>query len=210
MVCTIISISSSVCSCCRILLAFTPPLSLPSVAQTTSPLCRAFHFHFHWAPMCRVCRRLVTTRARLVSLHTLCFVTQPNTLDKSSTSFPHRIANAAASRLPFSVCHSSRFTMPGTKKTTPPCPAQWVGGQRRRLIRRNRSNAGPPRSSTMPMLSSDSAAASLVSSISSAGSNYVKDRQSEDSFDLHRHNTLQELEVPEDTMQFYPPSGAVK
>lgn len=60
------------------------------------------------------------------------------------------------------------------------------------------------------MLNSDSAAASLVSSISSADSNYVKDRQSEDSFDRHMHNTLQEFEAPKDTMQFYPPSVVVK
>ncbi|KAJ4994055.1 hypothetical protein SVAN01_00532 [Stagonosporopsis vannaccii] len=44
------------------------------------------------------------------------------------------------------------------KKTT---PAQWVGGQRRKLVRRNRSNAGPPRSSTLPVLTPSSAAASL-------------------------------------------------
>ncbi|KAF1932612.1 uncharacterized protein M421DRAFT_1233 [Didymella exigua CBS 183.55] len=100
--------------------------------------------------------------------------------------------------------------MPGAKNNKPPGPAQWVGGQRRKLVRRNRSNAGPPRSSTMPVLSLDSAAASLVSSISSAGSYYVKDRQSEDSFDRHMYNTVQELEEREETMQLYPPTGAVK
>ncbi|KAF3033854.1 hypothetical protein E8E11_004263 [Didymella keratinophila] len=100
--------------------------------------------------------------------------------------------------------------MPDAKKNTPPCPAQWVGGQRRKLVRRNRSNAGPPRSSTMPVLNPGSATASLVSSISSAGSTYAKDRQSEDSFDRYMQSTIQESEETDDTMQFYPPAGAVK
>ena len=100
--------------------------------------------------------------------------------------------------------------MPGTKKNTPPCPAQWVGGQRRKLVRRNRANGGPPRSSTMPVLNPDSAAASLVSSVSTVGSGYVKERQSEDSYDQHQREKRQEPEGLEDKMQFYPPSGAVK
>jgi hypothetical protein len=62
----------------------------------------------------------------------------------------------------------------------------------------------------MPVLNPGSAAASLVSSISSAGSAYVKDRQSGDSFDRHTHSTIQESEETDGTMQFYPPAGAVK
>lgn len=101
--------------------------------------------------------------------------------------------------------------MPGARKNnTPPRPAQWVGGQRRKLIRRDRSNTGPPRSSTMPVLNPGSATASLVSSISSAGSTYMEDRLSEDNFDRHMQRTIQESEETDETMQFYPPAGAVK
>lgn len=100
--------------------------------------------------------------------------------------------------------------MPGTKKNTPACPAQWVGGQRRKLVRRKVANGGPPRSSTMPMLNTESAAASLVSSASSVGSDYITERQSEDSYDYHQRKKRQDLEGFEDKMQFYPPSGAVK
>ena len=62
----------------------------------------------------------------------------------------------------------------------------------------------------MPVLNPDPAAASLVSNNSTADSNSVEDRQSTDSFDRYMNNTIQELERPKDTMQFYPPSGAVR
>ena len=97
--------------------------------------------------------------------------------------------------------------MPGTNKNT---PAQWVGGQRRKLVRRNRSNAGPPRSSTMPVLNPGSAAASLVSSISSIGSDYVKERQSEDRFDQISVDSQTAQKDLEDSMQSLTPSGEVK
>lgn len=62
----------------------------------------------------------------------------------------------------------------------------------------------------MPVLNPNLATASLVSSISSAGSTYANDAKSEDSFDQYMQDTLQESEVIDDTMQFYPPAGAVK
>jgi hypothetical protein len=62
----------------------------------------------------------------------------------------------------------------------------------------------------MPVLNPGSAAASLVNSISSVGSGYVKDRQSEDSYDRYQLDKAQQPEGLEDKMPFYPPSGAVK
>lgn len=60
------------------------------------------------------------------------------------------------------------------------------------------------------MLNPGSAAASLVSSVSSVGSGYVKDRQSEDSYDQNPYEKGQQPKELEDNMQFYPLSGAVK
>jgi hypothetical protein len=62
----------------------------------------------------------------------------------------------------------------------------------------------------MPVLNPGSAAASLVNSISSVGSGYVKDRQSEDSYDRYQLDKAQQPEGLEDKMPFYPPSDAVK
>lgn len=107
-------------------------------------------------------------------------------------------------------CNSFNITMPGTKKNHPPCPAEWVGGRRRKLVRRNRTSGGPPRSSTMPALMAESATDSLVSSVSTVGSGYVRDRQSEDGHDQQQREMGQQPEGFEDKMHFYPPSGAVK
>lgn len=60
------------------------------------------------------------------------------------------------------------------------------------------------------MLNPGSAAASLVSSVSSVGSGYVKDRQSEDSYDQHPYEKRQQPKELQIKMQFYPLSGAVK
>lgn len=125
---------------------------------------------------------------------------------RSSSSSSHSSSIAPS----YSRFRSPASTMAGANNNTPPYPALWVGGQRRKLVRRNRLNAGPPRSSTMPVLNPGSATASLVSSISSAGSTFVNDRQSEDSFDRHMRSTIQESEESGDTMQFYPPAGGVK
>ncbi|XPS73541.1 hypothetical protein M3J09_005686 [Ascochyta lentis] len=95
--------------------------------------------------------------------------------------------------------------MPGKKNT----PAEWIGGRRRKLIRRNPTNGGPPRSSTLPVLNPGSAAASLVNSVSSVGSEHVKERQSEDSYDQQQRENRQKAEGVEGKMSFYPQSGAV-
>ncbi|UPX14509.1 uncharacterized protein EKO05_0004989 [Ascochyta rabiei] len=97
--------------------------------------------------------------------------------------------------------------MPGTKKST---PAAWIGGRRRKLIRRNRTNEEPPRSSTMPVLNPESVAASLVNAVNSQGSTHVKERQSEDRYDQHRYEHRQGPERIESKMQSYLHSGAVK
>jgi hypothetical protein len=44
----------------------------------------------------------------------------------------------------------------------------------------------------------------------SLGSGYVKDRQSEDSYDRYQLDKAQQPEGLEDKMPFYPPSDAVK
>ncbi|KAJ8112864.1 hypothetical protein OPT61_g4873 [Boeremia exigua] len=90
--------------------------------------------------------------------------------------------------------------MTDTKMKT---PAQWVGGQRRKLVRRNRVNPGPPRSSTMPILNPESATASLVSSINSLGNGYTN-RQSEDTHPLHQVQGQQESEDVEGKMSGAP------
>lgn len=64
-------------------------------------------------------------------------------------------------------------------------PAQKVAGQRRKFGRRDRPSAGPPRSNTMPALNPGSATASLVSSVSTVGTAYTQDRESEDSYHQH-------------------------
>ncbi|KAF1365396.1 hypothetical protein EJ07DRAFT_171309 [Lizonia empirigonia] len=60
----------------------------------------------------------------------------------------------------------------------------------------------------MPVLSLESAAASLVSNVNTAGSGHVKDRQSEDSYDQQQRE--KEPEGFQEKMPFYPPGGAVK
>lgn len=100
--------------------------------------------------------------------------------------------------------------MPGTKKNTPACPAQWVAGSRRKLVRRNCTNGALPRSNTMPVLKPGSGAAGLASSVSNVGSEYVIERQSEDGYDQQQQEKRQQLEGSKRSMHSYPPSDAVK
>lgn len=57
----------------------------------------------------------------------------------------------------------------------------------------------------MPVLNLESAAASLVSNVSMAGSGHVKDRQAEDSYDQQQRE--KELEGFEEKMPLCPPGA---
>jgi hypothetical protein len=89
--------------------------------------------------------------------------------------------------------------MPNAKKNN---PAVWIGGQRRKIARKPGTNTAVPRSSTMPAINPDSAAASLVSSVSGLGAGIPSDGLAVED----RNRTQYEEMDPED---YYPPPSRV-
>ncbi|KAH6616488.1 hypothetical protein C7974DRAFT_442220 [Boeremia exigua] len=94
--------------------------------------------------------------------------------------------------------------MSGNKNNTPALPAQRVGGQRRKLVRRHRATSGPSQSGTMSLLNPGSAATSLESGVDSFTSGYEHDRQVDDTFDQYQDQNPEEPGASEDKMPGTP------
>jgi hypothetical protein len=88
--------------------------------------------------------------------------------------------------------------MPNAKNS----PAVWVGGQRRKITRKSGTSTAVPRSSTMPAINPDSAAASLASSISGPNAGISSERLAADAQDRTQHENT-------DDTDYYPPPSRV-
>lgn len=100
--------------------------------------------------------------------------------------------------------------MLGPKKNTPASPAHWVAGQRRKLVRRNLSNPGQPRSKTMPVLNQSSAPAALIDSVNIREPEYTESDHTAVTHRQYLPSDAQRIGTLEDPMYFSSQGNAIK
>jgi hypothetical protein len=168
------------------------PHAAPSsftVKWSHAPVCRLLNSNNKTIPsICHIPSHLVTSTYRIASSKAnVALDTTP------------RPTNLPSAHPPVLSRSSATVKMPNAKKNN---PAVWIGGQRRKIARKPGTNTAVPRSSTMPAINPDSAAASLVSSVSGLGAGISSDGLAVE--DRNR-NQYEEMD-PED---YYPPPSRV-
>jgi hypothetical protein len=167
--------------------------------------CRAFLLHREMEPRARLQATQQQERNHLPIPHpfppylatpTYRIASSKANVALDTTPWPTNLPSTHPPVLPRS---SATVKMPNAKKNN---PAVWIGGQRRKIARKSGTNTAVPRSSTMPAISPDSAAAGLASSVSGLGAGIPSDGLAVEDRNRNQYEDMD----PED---YYPPPSRV-